>query len=170
MNKEVSSLINTQINKELYSAYIYLDISNFYYDKGLDGFAHWFGIQVAEEKDHALRLLNYMRDNGEHVELMPVEKPEYKLKELRDGLETTAKHERLVTSLINGIYAAAQKANDYRAMQFLDWFIREQREEESNADDLLKKFDLLSGNAGALYIMNKELKKRKYTAPEAEED
>ena len=74
-------------------------------------------------------------------------------------------HEQYVTSLINNIYAAAHDAKDYRTMQFLDWFVKEQGEEEKNADDMLKKYDLYGSDPKGLYSLNSELAGRVYSAP-----
>ena len=77
------------------------------------------------------------------------------------GLE----HEKYVTSLINNIYAAAYEARDFRTMQVLDWFVKEQGEEEKNADDMLKKYDLYGSDPKGLYSLNSELAARTYSAP-----
>ncbi len=122
LNPKVRDLINTQINKEFFSAYLYLDFANYFYDEGLDGFAHWYDIQALE-------------------------------------------HEQYVTSLINTIYKAAQDVNDFRTMQCFDWFVKEQGEEEKNADDLIKKYKLFGHDPKGLYALNQELLGRVYTAP-----
>ena len=130
MDQTVSKLLNEQINKEFYSAYLYLDIANFYDDKGLDGFANWYEIQAKEEMDHAMLFYHYLHNNDEPVTLLAIDKPDKTFSTLMEPLEAALAHEKYVTSLINNIYAAAQKANDFRTTQFLDWFIKEQGEEE----------------------------------------
>ncbi len=161
LEKKVRDLINEQINKEFYSAYLYLDFANYYYDLGLDGFAKWYDVQAGEERDHAMKLRDYMVDNGEKVTLDAIDRPEMKL----DGVETPLKlgleHERYVTSLINGIYKAADEVDDYRTMQFLNWYVQEQCEEEKNAEGLLKKYELFGHDAKGLYAINQELSSRK---------
>ena len=107
LNKEVSRLLNEQINKELYSAYLYLDFSIFYEAQGLDGFANWYMIQAQEERDHAMLFLKYLQNNGEKVTLDAVAKPDKELSTLMDPLKFGFEHEQYVTSLINDIYAAA---------------------------------------------------------------
>ena len=121
MNEKVAELINTQVNKEFYSAYLYLEFSNFYVEQGLSGF----------------------------------------MDPLKEGL----KHEQYVTSLINNIYDAAYTGKDFRTMQFLDWFVKEQGEEEMNASDLIKKMELFGGDPKGLYMLDSELGARTYTAP-----
>ena len=165
MDAKVYELLNDQINKELYSAYLYLDMANFYADKGLAGFQNWFTIQAQEERDHAMLMLQYLHNNGQHVELKAIAKPDKEFKDLMDPLKMALEHEEYVTSLINGIYAAASEVKDYRTLQFLDWFVKEQGEEEKNADDLIKKFELFGHDAKGLYALNQELLGRVYTAP-----
>lgn len=133
MDKKVAELLNDQINKELYSAYLYLDMANFYSDKGLDGFANWYEIQAKEEQDHAMLIYQYLHNNNEKVTLEAVAKPDKTYSELIDPLRAGLAHEQYVTSLINNIYAAAQEVKDFRTTQFLDWFIKEQGEEIGRA-------------------------------------
>lgn len=165
MDKKVSKLLNDQINKELYSAYLYLDMANYYNKAGLDGFSNWFEIQAKEEQDHAMLIYQYLHNNDETVTLEAIAKPDKVFKTLKDPLEAALEHEKYVTSLINTIYAAAQKANDYRTVQFLDWFVKEQGEEEKNSTDLNTKMDLFGSDAKGLYMLNSELAGRVYSAP-----
>ncbi|MCI9314118.1 MAG: ferritin [Lachnospiraceae bacterium] len=165
MNEKVSALLNDQINKEFYSAYLYLDMANFYTQKGLDGFANWFEIQAREEQDHAMLMYRYLQNNGEKVTLEAVAKPDKTFQTLTDPLKAGLEHERYVTSLINRIYEAAQEAKDFRATQFLDWFIKEQGEEEKNSMDLITKMELFGDDARSLYMLNSELAGRVYSAP-----
>lgn len=165
MNEKVAGLLNTQINKELYSAYLYLDMANFYSKKGLDGFANWYEIQAKEEQDHAMLFYRYLHNNGENVTLEAIDKPDKTYDSLMDPLKAAYAHEQYVTSLINTIYAAAQEANDFRATQFLDWFIKEQGEEEKNSMDMITKMELFGDDARSLYMLNSELAARVYSAP-----
>ncbi len=165
MDKKVSELLNDQINKELYSAYLYLDMANFYSSKGLDGFANWYEIQAREEQDHAMLIYKYMHNNSQTVTLEAVAKPDKEFKSLMDPLAAAHIHEQYVTGLINAIYAAAQAVNDFRTVQFLDWFVKEQGEEEKNSADLITKMELFGDDAKALYMLNSELAGRTYSAP-----
>ena len=165
MDKRVSELLNDQINKEFYSGYLYLDMSNFYSSKGLDGFANWFDIQAKEEQAHAMLFYQYMLNNGEKVTLEAIAKPDKEYVELIDPLKAAYEHEQYVTSLIHNLYAAAQKANDFRTIQFLDWFVKEQGEEEKNTSDLLTKMELFGGDGKGLYMLDSELKTRVFNPP-----
>lgn len=165
LDKKVAALLNDQINKELYSAYIYLEMANYYSDEGLGGFENWFYIQTQEERDHAMLFRAYLLNNGEKVTLDTIEKPAKSYDSFRAPLETALEHERYVTSLINTIYDAAYSVKDFRTMQFLDWFVKEQCEEEKNTDDLIKRFDLFGSDAKGLYMLDSELGARVYSAP-----
>lgn len=165
LDKRVVELLNQQINKEFYSAYLYLDFSNYYYDKGLDGFGSWYKIQAQEERDHALLFMQYLQNNGEKVVLETIEKPGVDLTSPKTVLDEVLKHERYVTGLIHNIYDAAHSVKDFRTMQFLDWFVKEQGEEENNADNLVKKFELFGDDPKSLYMLDNELGARVYVAP-----
>lgn len=165
LNGDVAALLNTQINKELYSAYLYLDFANYYTECGLDGFANWYRVQAQEERDHALLFIQYLHNNGEKVVFEAVEKPAQSFTSARGPLAAGWEHEQYVTGLIHTIYACAYEAKDFRTMQFLDWFIKEQGEEEASADTLLKKMELFGSDAKGLYLLDNELGTRVYTAP-----
>lgn len=165
LNQEITKLLNEQINKEFYSAYLYMDISNYYADKNLNGFENWFFIQTQEERDHALLFRQYILNNGENVVLGEIAAPNEKYNDFREPLVISFEHEQYVTASINKIYETAFKLSDFRTMQFLDWFIKEQGEEEKNADDNIKKFDLFAGDPKGLYMVDSEMKTRIYTAP-----
>ncbi len=165
LDKKVIELLNDQINKELYSAYLYLDIANYYIDIDLDGFGNWYNIQAQEERDHALLFIKYLQSNGVKVTLKAVDEPDKKFEKPIDPLLAGAKHERYVTSLIHNIYDAAYSVKDFRTMQFLDWFVKEQLEEEENADKLVNKFNLFGDDPKSLYLLDQELSARVYTAP-----
>ncbi len=165
LDKKVAQLLNEQINKEFYSAYLYLDFSVFYEAQGLDGFANWYMIQAQEERDHAMLFLQYLQENGEKVTLEAIGKPDKALETLMDPLKAGFEHEQYVTSLINTIYAEAYEVKDFRTMQFLDWFVKEQMEEEKNADDMIKKMELFGNDSKGLYSLDSEYAARVYTAP-----
>lgn len=165
LSKKVVELLNDQVNKEFYSAYLYFDMSNYYKNEGLNGFANWYRIQAQEERDHALLFVDYIQQNGEEVVLEVVAKPDKEFKEFIDPLKEGAAHERYVTELIHNIYAEAYENKDFRTMQFLDWFVKEQAEEEDTADDLVKKYELFGKDSKGLYMLDSELSGRTYTAP-----
>ena len=165
MDKKVIELLNDQINKEFYSAYLYLDMANYFTEQDLDGFANWYTIQAQEERDHALLFLRYLQSNGIPVELKAIDKPAEVFDTPLVPLEAGAKHERYVTSLIHAIYEAAYEVKDFRTMQFLDWFVKEQMEEEENADKMVSKYKLFGDDPKSLYLLDQELAARVYSAP-----
>ena len=105
LNKKIAELINEQINKEFYSAYLYLDFANFLADEGLDGFANWYEIQAQEERDHAMLLRKYLIDNGIKVTLELIEKPNKDFKEVMDVLLNKKKSlkETLIEYILNSL-------------------------------------------------------------------
>ncbi|MBR4868609.1 MAG: ferritin [Clostridia bacterium] len=165
MQQNVRDLLNQQINKELYSAYLYLDFSNYFEDQGLDGFANWYMIQAQEERDHAMLFYQYLQNENQKVTLEAIDKPNKTITCHMDVLKAGLEHEEYVTSLINDIYAAAYEVKDFRTMQFLDWFVKEQGEEETNANDLITKMELFGTDPKSLYMLNQELGARVYSAP-----
>ena len=165
MDKKVAELINDQINKEFYSAYLYLDFANYYGSVGLDGFENWYKIQAQEERDHAMLFFQYLENNGEKITLEAIAKPDKVFESHMDPLKAGLEYEKYVTSLINNIYEAAHEVKDFRTMQLLDWFVKEQGEEEKNASDMITKMELFGSDAKGLYMLNSELGARVYSAP-----
>ena len=165
MNARVHELLNQQINKEFYSAYLYLDFSNYFKRVGLDGFANWYMIQAQEERDHAMLFYQYLQNENQLVTLDAIAKPDKEFAAHIDVLNAGLEHEKYVTSLINDIYSAAYDVKDFRTMQFLDWFVKEQGEEETNANDMITKMELFGSDPKSLYMLNQELAARVYSAP-----
>ena len=165
MNDKIASLLNQQITKEFYSAYLYLDMANCYDEMDLDGYANYYMIQAQEERDHALLFMKYMQNNGLKVTLEAIDKPDKTFETVLDPLVAAAEHERYVTSLINDIYHEAHQAKDYRTMKFLDWFVDEQGEEEDNADSMVSRYKLFGTDPKGLYLLDQEYAARVYTAP-----
>ena len=165
MNETVARLLNEQINKEFYSAYLYLDMAIFYDAMDLDGYANYYTIQAQEERDHALLFMQYLQSNGQKVTLDAIGKPDKVYETVLDPLVAAAEHERYVSALINDIYHEAYQVRDYRTMKFLDWFVDEQREEEKNADSMVNRFKLFGHDAKGLYSLDQEFAARVYTAP-----
>ncbi len=165
MNEKIASLLNDQINKEFYSAYLYLDMANYYDDQDLNGYANYYMIQAQVESDHALLFMKYMQNNGLKVTLEAIGKPDKVFDSLLAPLEAAAEHERYVTALINNIYHEAHEARDYRTMKFLDWFVDEQMEEEDNADSMISRYNLFGSDPKGLYLLDQEYAARVYSPP-----
>lgn len=162
IDSNILNVLNDQVNKEFYSAYLYLEISNYFSSLNLDGFTKWYRIQALEEQDHAMKIINYIISNNEKPILKQIDSPNIKIDTPIYALESAFKHEQYITSSINEIYSLAISSNDFRTMKFLDWFIEEQAEEEETAGALINKFNFLNNNQSGLYILNQELDKRSY--------
>lgn len=165
LSEKMVKLLNEQVNKELYSAYLYLDMANFYTGKNLKGFANWYYVQAQEEMAHAMLFRAYILREGHSVELAAIAKPEVSFTGLMDPLKKAYQHEVYVTGTIHNIYAAAQEEKDFRTINFIDWFVKEQAEEEDNANDLVQKFEMFGQDMKALYLLDSELATRTYTPP-----
>lgn len=165
LKNEVTKLLNEQINKEFYSAYLYLDMSNYYFSKNLNGFGNWFKVQAQEERDHAMLFLTYLQNNGEDIKLDAIAAPDITFTDFKAPLVAALDHERYVTASIDAIYEEASKQKDFRTLQFLSWFITEQGEEEKNTEDLVQRYDLFGSDAKSLYLLDGELAARIYAAP-----
>ena len=122
-------------------------------------------VQAQEERDHAMLFYQYLQNENEVVTLDAIAKPDKEILTDMDALLAGLEHEKYVTSLINDIYAAAYDVKDFRTMQFLDWFVKEQGEEETNANDMITKMELFGSDPRSLYMLNSELAARVYTAP-----
>lgn len=165
LNKKIVDLINSQINKEFFSSFLYLDISNYYIDKNLNGFGNWFAVQTQEEHAHAMLFIKYLQNNGEKVILSGIETPAKNYSNFKEPLIESLQHEISISTSINEIYAEALNLKDFKTMQFLDWFVKEQGEEEQNSDDLNKRFDLFGSDSRGLYLLDAELATRVFNAP-----
>lgn len=164
-NEKIQAMLNEQVTKELFSSYLYLAIADDYEARNLDGFANWFEIQAKEELDHALLFRRYLLNDDAEVILGAIEAPRVSYTSPGEGLAAALAHERMITASIQDIYSAALECKDYKTVQFLDWFIKEQGEEEKNATDLCKKFELFGGDAKGLYLLNTEYLARVYSPP-----
>ena len=165
LHEKIIHQINEQINKEFFSAYLYLEISNYYQEQGLDGFANWYNIQAQEERDHAMLFLKYLQNNSAKVVLKAIDEPKTSFSDMLSPAKAALAHEEFVTSSIHSIYDEAYQVKDFRTMQFLDWFIKEQGEEETTADGVIKKIELFGSDPKGLYLLDQELATRVYAAP-----
>lgn len=160
MDKKLYDLMINQINKEMYSSYLYLDMANFYEERGLSGFAHWFIKQSEEEYEHANKFISYLHDENEKVTLLPIDGINSEFKDLIDPLKFQVSHEAYVTSLIVALYERANDVKDYKASLFLEWFIKEQQEEETKARTMLESFEFVQDEKVGVFILNTEYGKR----------
>ena len=158
MNRKVKDLLNNQINKELESAYLYLEFSNFFDSENLDGYANYYKIQAKEEINHAMRIYEYLHNANENVKLMIIHAPEVKGKNIEEILDEGLKAEKNISELINNIYNTTIETSDYTSKVFVKWFIDEQFEEETNAQKMIDEYRLFKNN---LYDLNQKYSERK---------
>lgn len=159
-SKKVQDAINEQINKELFSAYLYLSMAAWAEAHNLPGFGHWMKAQFKEETAHAMKFFDYVVDRGGTVTLKAIEQPEVEFKSATELFEKTLTHEKYVTSLIHNLYALAVKENDYPTQVLLQWYISEQVEEEKHASAILETLKAVGEKGQALVMMDHELGKR----------
>lgn len=164
ISQKLQDAINTQINKELYSAYLYLSMSAYLNSQNLDGIANFFFVQAKEERIHAMKFFNYLNERGGRIKLLPIEGPPTEFKSVEDVFEQTLNHEQMVTKSINDMMDLAIKENDHPTRSFLMWFVDEQVEEEATAEKLLHKVRLISGHPHGLFMLDKELSMRQLDA------
>ena len=165
ISKKLEDAINSQINKELYSAYFYLAMSAYCTTKDLDGFANFFYVQYQEETFHAMKFYHFVLDRGGNVVLTKIDTPPADFKSPLDVFEKTLEHEKFVTKSINELLDLAIKENDHASSSFLKWYVDEQVEEEATITKLVNKMKLVGDNVGGLFIIDAELKARVFTPP-----
>ena len=165
LDTNVGNILTQQINKEFYSAYLYLTFADFYEEQGLKGFANWYVIQSQEELAHARILRRYLLDNDWTPTMEAIAKPDLTFSKVVEPIKAAYEHEQFITASINECYAVAQKANDFRTMQLLDWYVKEQGEEEANASDLLKAVEIFGGDPKNLFDLDRENAARVFVAP-----
>lgn len=165
ISEKMQKAFNFQINKELYSAYIYLSMSAYLQSIGLSGFANWMRVQVQEETAHAMAMFDYVIERGGEVKLDAIDKPQHSWENVLKVFEHVLEHEEYVTGLINDLADVAESEKDRAAMAFIQWYINEQVEEESTASDIINKLKLINLNGDALFTMDKEFAARVFVAP-----
>lgn len=165
INEKVGKILIEQVNKELYSAYLYLSMSAYFSDLGLLGFANWMRIQAQEETAHAMLIYDFLIDRSERVVLASIDAPPNNWNNPLQVMEEVLKHEIYVTSLINNIVTIAEEAKDRATMSYMNWFIDEQVEEEANAQDIISKLKLIGDDKSALYLLDKDLSARIFVQP-----
>lgn len=165
LKEKVESLLNKQITYELYSSQLYLSMSAWFSSKSLDGFAKWYYVQAQEERAHAMIIYHYILKAGGRVKLESIDTPPNEWAGVLEVLDETVKHEEFVTSLIYNIIDTAQQEKDLKVVQFFQWFVDEQVEEEDNANKNKGRFETMGMDGKALYLLDQELGTRVYTAP-----
>jgi ferritin len=165
LNKEMAQALNDQINREMYSAYLYMSMSACSNNTGLKGFANWFMVQYHEEMFHAMKLYEYVQRQGEVVKLEAIKAPPAEFSSQLDMFTQTLAHEQYITSSINELMELAISKKDHATQIFLEWYVTEQVEEEENDNDIIAQLKLIGDNVHALLMLDRELSARAATIP-----
>ena len=163
ISKSIEKALNTQINAEFWSAYLYLSMSACMAELNYKGMANWFKIQHQEELDHAYMMMDYLIRRGGKVVLEPIADVPTEWATPQQAFAETLSHEEKVTALINNLYSAAEDEKDYATRQMLNWYVAEQVEEEDSVRDLIDTLRRIGDDATGLYKFALEQAKRTYT-------
>ena len=165
INKKLEDQINYQINREIYSEYLYLSMAAYLEDKGLAGMAHFMIVQAQEEHFHVMKFFNYLNERGGRVVLDAIEQPPIEFDSPLAVFEEGLAHEKIVTDLINKLMDRAIEVNDHAAKSFLNWYVDEQVEEEASFQTIIDQLSLVGGKGHGLLMLDKELSARVFTPP-----
>jgi ferritin len=160
MKPEIQAVMNAQINEELFSAYLYAAMVNYFEEINLKGSAKWMRIQVQEELSHAQKFFEYMISRNAKITLKGINGPKSDWKSPLAAWEAAYKHECHITECVNKLYAKASDLKDPATMQFLDWFVNEQVEEEANTSDIVAQMKMVKDAPGGLFLLDRELSAR----------
>lgn len=160
MRGAVRDAVSEQIKHEFYSAYLYLSMAGSFEVASLPGFAQWMRKQSEEEREHAMKLFDFLLDRGEHVELQAIDQPPYAFRSSLDTFEQALEHEKEITSRIHELYDLSARENDYPAQVLLGWFVTEQVEEEKNATEIVERLKMAGEDGAALLLLDRELGQR----------
>ncbi|MDQ1252390.1 MAG: ferritin [Euryarchaeota archaeon] len=160
LNERMEEALNEQLNKEMYSSYLYLAMSAYSSSVGLPGFAHWFRVQVEEENIHAMKIFNYINDQGGRVKLKEIKEPPLEFGTAMDMFQQTLKHEQFITRSIHELVSLANAEKDEYTASFLQWYVKEQEEEEENDNEIIGKLEGKELNEYVVFSVDAELAKR----------
>lgn len=160
ISKKMQDALNKQINAEFYSSYLYLAMSAHFEDTNMNGFANWMKMQSAEEYGHAMKIYSYLNEVGAKVELNAIDQPKGSWNQPVDAFKDALEHEKKVTKMINDLADLAVEEKDHATNIFLHWFVTEQVEEVASVENIVKKFEMIGDNKGALFMFDRELGQR----------
>lgn len=165
ISERLSLILNQQFNKELYSAYLYLAMSTYFFEVGLLGFSNWMDVQAQEEQAHAMLIYTYMKNREVKVSFDRIEAPDVEFNNPLDVIETLLAHEVHITRMINHILEVAQEDKDRATESYFTWFIDEQVEEEANVSAIITKLKLVGEDKSALFLLDNQLSARVFVPP-----
>ena len=162
LNSNIEDILNAQINKEFYSAYLYIAMSAHFDRMGLKGFANWTKVQAKEEMDHGMIIFDYIIARDGKVNLHPIEAPTNTFNNPLQIFEMILSHEKIVTESIAKVANLSEDECDRATRLFIDWYISEQVEEEAQVLDVIKKIKMFGTDCSILYHLDSELMSREY--------
>ena len=162
INTKVEEILNEQINKEFYSAYLYLAMSAHFDEIGLRGFCHWTKVQAREEVDHGMIIFDYLIARNGNINLKQIEAPQADFQNPLQIFEKIYEHEKSVTSSIECVAYMSEDECDMATRNFIEWYIAEQVEEEATVFEIIKKLQMFGSDKTILYHLDKELAQREY--------
>ena len=157
ISPSLTDALNEQLKQELYSSYLYLQMSAYCDAQNLPGFAHWLRLQADEEREHGMKFYDFILDRDRKVSLQALPQPPREFGTPVELFEQVLAHEQEVTSLIGQLYRKASAEQDHATQIFLEWFISEQVEEEKTASTLLETLRMAGDNKVALLMLDREL-------------
>jgi ferritin len=160
LKSSVEKALNSQINEEYFSSYLYLSIAAYFESLNLQGFANWMRVQAQEEYIHSMKFFDYVIHAGGKVTLKGIKEPKTQWKSIVEAFEDTLEHEQHITDLINKLTTLSMKENDHATYSFLKWFVDEQVEEMANATQILHELKLVEKNNAGVLMLDRELKAR----------
>ena len=160
LNPKIQDALNRQINAELFSSYLYHSMSAYFEAEDLKGMANWMRIQAGEENGHAMRIFDFVNDRSGRVTLTAIEAPKTAWKSPLDAFEDAYKHELKITGMINDLMNLVAVEKDGAGHDFLEWFVREQVEEEAAAQLIVAQLKLVGGAGVGLYLLDQQLGQR----------
>ena len=168
ISKKMEDALNEQVNAELYSAYLYLSMESYFKSENLNGFANWMRVQTQEEVAHAMKIYDFINERGGRVTLKTIEGPQTEWDSSLAVFTAAYEHEQKVTGLINDLVDLAIKEKDHATNSFLQWFVNEQVEEESSADEIVQQLKMMENAPGGMFMLDRELGQRVFTPPATE--
>lgn len=167
ISKSMEEALSEQLNREFYSAYLYLAMAAHCSHENFNGAASWFQLQYEEEHTHGTKIYDYLDDQGVKVKLLAVGEPPSEFGSISDVFEASLAHERDMTAVLNELSDLALKEKDHATYNLLQWFVNEQVEEEATLGDIIGKLTMVGSDGYGLLMIDNELGSR--TAPSASE-
>ncbi|MDY0000072.1 MAG: ferritin [Polyangia bacterium] len=165
LSGKMQEALNSQINAELGSAYIYMAMAAYFESMDVPGFANWMEVQSKEVLSHAQLLYRYVYERDGRVELSAIEGPPKEWKSLLDAFGEAYKHEQYISKRIHDLVDLARQEKDAATENFLQWFVKEQVEEEASAKAIIQQLKLVGDFGPGILMLDREMATRVFTPP-----